>query len=177
VLQLYVAPDAGPVLAAAPVAAGVVGEEASLAVPDGDGAALGEDVRQVGGLDERAVAAVEGEAVCAALLLARVPGDDVGAAERLGLAPAEPGAAEVVNDLDVVVDGEADAVAAVGEVGAEPGGAAGAGGAEVGLGGSVGLAAGEGVGGVLVDGDGDVGGDGGEDAARQGGEVVLELEG
>jgi hypothetical protein len=42
-----------------------VGEEAALAVADGDGAALGEDVGEVGVLDEvvEGVAVVEGEAV------------------------------------------------------------------------------------------------------------------
>jgi hypothetical protein len=54
----------------------------------------------------------------------------------------------------VVVDGEGHAVGALGEVGAEAAGVGGAGGgAEIGLDGEEGLAAGEGVGGVVVDGE------------------------
>nr|BAD62203.1 hypothetical protein [Oryza sativa Japonica Group] len=63
-----------------------VGEEAALAVADGDGAALGEDVGEVGVLDKCVVAVVEG------------------------------GAAEVVGDNLVVVDGEGQAVGTLGEV-------------------------------------------------------------
>uniref|UniRef100_A0A0E0B925 DUF834 domain-containing protein n=1 Tax=Oryza glumipatula TaxID=40148 RepID=A0A0E0B925_9ORYZ len=62
-----------------------VGEEAALAVADGDGAALNEDVGEVGVLDERAAAVVEGEAVVAALGVARDPGDDVGTGSALVL--------------------------------------------------------------------------------------------
>jgi hypothetical protein len=51
------APNALPEVGA-PAAAGVVGEQAALAVPDGDGAALLQDVGKVGADDEVAVAMV-----------------------------------------------------------------------------------------------------------------------
>ena len=115
-LERDVAPDVAPPTA---TAAGIVREEAALAVADGDGAAFLEDVRQVPVDDEVAVAPVEDDPVEAALFLAGVEADDLGPGELLAGVPPDGGPGEGVGDLVVVVDGDLELLAVLAELGPE----------------------------------------------------------
>jgi hypothetical protein len=115
VLERDMAPNALPEVGA-PAAAGVVGEQAALAVPDGDGAALLQDVGKVGADDEVAVAMVEDDFVEPALVLVWVKADDSRPCLLLGSVPPYRGAVEGVGDLLLVVDGDLDVLAVPAEL-------------------------------------------------------------